>query len=81
MRHSGEDQSRLLGQFFDAQNAAIRERIAGMDGHVIVAPTSEQAAQWETRLAPVTDSWLERTEGGAALLERFTQLLSDAAAD
>ncbi|MBR3371647.1 MAG: TRAP transporter substrate-binding protein [Rhodobacteraceae bacterium] len=81
MRHSGEDQSRLLGQFFDAQNAAIRERIAGMDGHVIVAPTSEQAAQWETRLAPVTDSWLERTQGGAALLERFTQLLSDAAAD
>ncbi|MCC5961154.1 MAG: TRAP transporter substrate-binding protein [Rhodobacteraceae bacterium] len=81
MRHSGEAQSRLLGQFFDAQNDAIRTRISGMDGHVLAAPDPQQAAQWETRLAPVTESWLARTEGGAALLERFTRLLEDAATD
>ncbi|WFE76527.1 hypothetical protein [Roseinatronobacter sp. S2] len=81
MRHSGEDQTRILGRFFDAQNDAIRTRISGMDGHVLAAPDPQQAAQWETRLAPVTESWLARTEGGAALLERFTRLLEDAATD
>lgn len=81
MRHSGEAQSRLLGQFFDAQNDGIRARVSDMDGHEIVAPDAQQSAQWETWLAPVTESWLERTEGGAALLERFTLLLEEAAAD
>jgi len=75
MRHSGEDQTRLLGQFFDGQNAGIRGGIAASEGHQIISPTETQSADWEARLAPVTAAWLERTEGGATILERYSDLL------
>jgi TRAP-type transport system periplasmic protein len=79
MAHSGEEQSRALGQFFDRQNAGIRAGIAGREGHTIVSPSAEQSADWEARLGPVTEAWLARTEGGAAILERLTALLEEAA--
>jgi len=79
MRHSGEDQTRLLGQFFDQQNAGIRAGIEAGGGHQIVSPSADQSAAWEARLAPVTASWAERTEGGDAVLERFTALLAETA--
>lgn len=79
LRHSGEEQSRLLGQFFDRQNAGIRGGIAAREGHTIVSPSAEQSAEWEARLQPVIASWTERTPGGAAVLERLTELLSEAA--
>jgi TRAP-type C4-dicarboxylate transport system substrate-binding protein len=78
MRHSGEDASRALGQFFDRQQAGIRAGIAGRANHTIVAPSDAQVADWQARLAPVTAGWTERTPGGAAVLERFTQLLAEA---
>jgi len=80
MRHSGEEQSRALGQFFDRQNSGIRSGIAGREGHTIVSPSDEQTAAWEARLEPVTEAWLDRTEGGAAILERLTELLGETAA-
>lgn len=81
MRHSGEEQSRALGQFFDRQNNGIRAGIAGREGHTIVSPTAEQSAAWEARLVPVTQAWEERTEGGQAILERLTELLAENAAN
>ena len=77
MRHSGEEQSRLLGRFFDEQAAEIRAEIAGLDGHEIVSPSQEQSAAWQERLEPVTAAWAERTPGGTELLERFIELLAD----
>lgn len=77
MRHSGEEQSRLLGRFFDEQNAGIRAGIAAREGHEIVSPSPEQSAAWQERLAPVTAAWVERTPGGEAMLERFIELLAE----
>jgi TRAP-type transport system periplasmic protein len=77
MRHSGEEQTRKLGQFFDAQDAGIRAGVAASGGHEIVSPSAEQAEQWKARLKPVAAAWLERTEGGSAILERFSALLAE----
>lgn len=81
MRHSGEEQSRILGRFFDEENARTRADIAGRDGHEIVSPTEEQSAAWEERLTPVRAGWVESTPGGEAILNRFIELLEEAAAD
>jgi len=77
MRHSGEEASRALGVFFDRQNNGIRAGIAGREGHTIVSPDEAQSAAWQERLEPVTAAWVERTPGGAAILERFTEFLAE----
>lgn len=79
MRHSGEDQSRLLGRFFDGQHTGIRGGIAANPAHTITGPSADQSAAWEERLAPVIAAWVERTPGGAAILERLRELLTEAA--
>lgn len=76
MRHSGEAQTRLLGKFFDAQDAGIRQGVGDKPGHQIVSPSAEQSAAWQARLAPVAEAWKARTPGGAAVLDRYQQLLA-----
>lgn len=78
MRHSGEEQTRLLGQFFDQQEAGIRGGLMAKGGHEVVSPDMDQAAQWVAQLQPVIADWLARTDGGEAVLERYSALLSEA---
>ena len=78
MRHSGEEQTRLLGQFFDQQEAGIRGGLVAKGGHEVVSPDMDQAAEWVTRLQPVVDDWLGRTEGGQTVLDRYSALLAEA---
>ncbi|MFN4099585.1 MAG: TRAP transporter substrate-binding protein [Pararhodobacter sp.] len=80
MRHSGEEQTRLTGAVFDQVDSGIRAQIMGTEGHTVTSLTPEQTADWEARLAPISTSWAENTPGGAALLERYTQLLEEIAA-
>jgi TRAP-type C4-dicarboxylate transport system substrate-binding protein len=78
MRHSGEEQTRLLGQFFDQQEAGIRGGLVATGGHEVVSPDTTQAVQWIARLEPVVADWLARTEGGGAVLDRYSALLAEA---
>lgn len=78
MRHSGEEQTRHLAQFFRAEDESMRTRIDASDDHEIVAPSEAQLAAWAARLEPVRAGWLERTPNGAEVLARFQELLDEA---
>lgn len=81
MRHSGEEQSRRLGQFFDGQSAGIRASVAAREGHELVSPSDAQSAAWQAQLAPLAGTWVTQTPGGDAILARFTALLAETAAE
>lgn len=79
-RNSGDARSRTVAVRVDQLANNVREGIAVAEGHQVVAPSPEQAAAWQARLAPVEADWIARTEGGGPFLDRYRALIAEVGA-
>jgi TRAP-type C4-dicarboxylate transport system substrate-binding protein len=76
--HSGEAQTRLFGQFWDAVDKEARAAVKASGKHTVVELGSEQTAKWRSLVAPITEDWAKTTPGGAKVLATFRELIARA---
>jgi TRAP-type C4-dicarboxylate transport system substrate-binding protein len=75
---SREPQTRRYGAFFDQLAGRIAQGIADSKDHTIVKLSKAQEDAWKSRIAPVTDEWIQKTPGGQQVLDRFRAELAKA---
>jgi TRAP-type C4-dicarboxylate transport system substrate-binding protein len=80
MDNSGEKQSRVFGQFWDAVNEEGRASVRGRDKHTTVTLTAEQQNAWRQKVQPVVDDWVKATPGGDKVLDAFKSQIAKAQA-
>jgi TRAP-type C4-dicarboxylate transport system substrate-binding protein len=76
--HSGEAQTRVFGQFWDAVDKEARSAVKASGKHTVVELTPEQTAKWRGLVAPITEEWSKSTPGGAKVLATYQELLAKA---
>jgi TRAP-type C4-dicarboxylate transport system substrate-binding protein len=80
LQHSGEAFSRATAGRVEKVHNGIRKGIASNPAHKIVTLSSEQEAEWKSRLQPMIADWNTRVRGGAALLQAYRSALAAAKA-
>lgn len=81
MGQSGEARTRATGALFDRVDEGIRAGIMATEGHNVTSLSDEQAAAWQARLAEISTEWAAGIPGGTAILDRYTALMDDIAAE
>lgn len=79
-RHSGEARAQSTAALFDRVQGGIRAGVVGNPAHTVTSLSTDQAAAWVARLAPVATEWAANTPDGATILERKKALMSEVAA-
>ena len=73
---SSEHDSKMLGEFWDAQSKEGRYSVGGRKGQRVVTPSPEQLASFKQRVAPAIAAWVGRTQGGAEILAKYRAILA-----
>lgn len=76
MRHGGEALARAGGRAYDDLTVQIIERRKG-EGHTVIDPSEEALAAYREAAAPIYEAWQANTPNGAAVFEKFQQLLEE----
>jgi TRAP-type C4-dicarboxylate transport system substrate-binding protein len=69
--HSGEVESRALGQFWDKLDKVGEDRVRAIAGHQVVALPSDVQARWAKLSEPVAEEWAKSVPGGEKVLAQF----------
>ncbi len=73
---SGEAMSRMWGEHYDTQAAAMRKKVLAEPGQVDVSPTDAQLDVWRKRVQPVEEEWIKKTPHGAELMAKYRALVA-----
>ena len=75
---AGDDLVARLGAWYVDINDAFRAKVTAMDGQTVRTLTDAELASWREKTAPVTQTWIDETPDGAAILARFEELIAAA---
>jgi TRAP-type C4-dicarboxylate transport system substrate-binding protein len=70
-RNSGRVLSKKFGHELDGIALDQRAEIKAKPGHTVVELDAKERERWAKRVAPVYDTWIARTPGGAKVLAAF----------
>ena len=68
--HSGQVFSQAMGTFLDQVNDKAKG-LAGSNGNRVRTLSDAQSAEWQERLAPLTEAWLAGDAGRAAIRDAY----------
>lgn len=74
---AGGTSSEFLGEHYEQLAADIEQTISNAEGQQVLTLSSEERAQWESRLQSVVDSWVADTPDGEQILEQFRAELNN----
>lgn len=69
--HSGEGESKVLGQFWDRLDKVGEDRVRAIQGHQVVALPADVQARWAKLSEPVAEEWAKSVPGGEKVLAQF----------
>jgi hypothetical protein len=69
--HSGEAESRVLGQFWDRLDKVGEDRVRAIPGQQVVALPTDVQARWAKLSDPVAEEWAKSVPGGEKVLAEF----------
>jgi TRAP-type C4-dicarboxylate transport system substrate-binding protein len=69
--HSGEPESRVLGQFWDKLDKVGEDRVRAIPGHSVVALPVDIQSKWARFAEPVAQEWAKNVPGGEKVLAAF----------
>jgi TRAP-type C4-dicarboxylate transport system substrate-binding protein len=69
--HSGEQESRNLGAFWDRLQDLGKSRVKAMEKHTVLDVPAAQVAKWKEKAAPVVAEWAKTTPDGEKVLAAF----------
>jgi len=69
--HSGEGESKVLGQFWDKLDKVGEDRVRAIQGHQVVALPADVQARWAKLSEPVAEEWAKTVPGGEKVLAQF----------
>tara|TARA_R110002126_G_scaffold3482_1_gene19881 strand:- start:3019 stop:4050 length:1032 start_codon:yes stop_codon:yes gene_type:complete len=63
------------GTTLEEESLRVRGVVAELDDHKIITPTEAELAAWQVAADEVIAEWVEKTEGGAEILQAYTDNL------
>jgi TRAP-type C4-dicarboxylate transport system substrate-binding protein len=69
--HTGEAESRVLGQFWDRLDKVGEDRVKAIAGHSVVELPPDIQAKWARFAEPVAEEWAKSVPGGEKVLAAF----------
>jgi len=74
--HSGEQESRALGKFWDQLDALGIKRVSAMSGQTVMNVPKDIEAKWRALAQPVIEAWARATPDGEKVLGIFRDQLA-----
>ena len=75
---SGEVESRRIGEYYDVQADAVRNRVKADPKQTIVQLNAAQSASWKSKIDPFLNDWANTRPDGAKVLAGFREQIARA---